>query len=238
MKQAIIALTLLTFTGISANAQSKTTTTTTVRKVTTKAADTLNYAKNYKVCKGKATYYVCGDKPSGRKKTVTTSKITNAGTKPAAVHTTAVVPGGSVQSPNAKNFKVCKGKGNYHICDEKPNSSNSVPRPKDKIAIDASDNRPIIKTTTITENGVIATTTNQTMTQPSAPVVPQSQSIADQSTNTLAPATVIGHIDTINNANAPYHGKNSPQYDGPAKNKQRNINTPPQSPNSIPAGAK
>ncbi len=233
MKKALLALSILGFTCLSATAQTKTTTTTTVRTETVKAVDTPNYAKNYKVCKGSSTYYTCGDKPSGKKRVTKTTK-TNTAT--AAVTTTPAVP--SAQGPNAKNYKVCKGKGNYHICDQKPNVTNSVPRPANKIAIGASDNKPIIKTTTITENGVIATTTNQTATQPSATVVPQSQSIADQSTNTLAPATVIGHVDTINNANAPYHGKNSPQYDGAQKNKARNLNTPPQSPNALPISNK
>lgn len=232
MKKALLALTILGFTFLSAEAQT-TTTTTRVKTETTKTAatDTPNYAKNYKVCKGKATYYVCGDKPSGKKRTTTTTKTKRTTTAP-MVATTTGTPGASTSSENAKNFKVCKSSGKYHICDQHPNSLNSVPAPKGKVATGKADPKPITKTTTITENGVIATTSTQTFAE--QPVVPQSQSIADQSNNTLAPVTVTGHVDTITNANAPYHGKNSPQYDGLQKNRARNLNTAPQSPNSLP----
>lgn len=234
MKKALLALSILGVTCLSANAQTKTTTTTTtVSTETAKAVDTPNYAKNYKVCKGSSTYYVCGDKPSGKKRTAA-SKTTKARTATAAVTTTPAVP--SAQGPNAKNFKVCKGNGNYHICDEPQNATNTVPGPTTKLAVGTADKKPIKKTTTVTENGVVATTTTQTFAQP--PATPKSQSIADQSDNTLPVATVTGHVDTINNANAPYHGKNSPQYDGAQKNKARNLNTPPGSPNSIPISQK
>ncbi len=209
MKKLLIALSVISLSVTSACAQ----TTTTIRTTTVKTivpADTTNYAKNYKVCKGSKTYYTCGKKPSVAKKTtIIKEPQTTVATK----------------SDNDKNFAVCKGKGDYHICAQQPNTRNSVKTRTTKTR------HTINKTqTVVTPNGVIATYSTKTYaTQPVK--APQSQSLNGAPTNRYIPHTD-SLADTINNATAPYNGEKSPQYDGPAKNKQRNINTVPQSPNA------
>lgn len=219
MKKILLALTILGFTYISADAQTTTTTRTMVKRQTVKttstSVDTPNYAKNYKVCKGKTTYYTCGDKPSVTKKT-----------KLVKEPKTAVAASNKDQF--AQNYSVCKGKGDYHICNEQPNAMNSVKGPNTQAVSTVADTKPITKMTTVSENGVVATTSTQTYaTQPTvAPAAPTTGN-----NNELESVTI---RDTVNNGTAPYHGERSPQYDGPARNKARNLNTPPQSPNAIP----
>ena len=232
MNKLIIALAICGFTAFSADAQT-TTTKTTVKKTTCK---TEKYGQNYKVCKKNGKYYTCGVRPS----TTTCSNMTAmpqlknpVWTAPVTTNTPAApadgaLGGTSANSQYAKNYPVCKGNGKYHIC--KPGES---PNPGGMTTTTATRGA-VQKSTTVTPGGVVATTTTQTfMEQPA--VAPQQQSLPyqDNSDFTLAPYTVVGRHDTgINNANAPYHGKSSPQYDGVDKNKGRNLNTPPQSPNS------
>lgn len=232
MKKLLIALALCGFTALSAEAQT-TTKTTTVKKTTCK---TEAYGKNYKVCKKNGKYYTCGTRPA----TTTCNNLTAAPklknpawtapvttTTPAATSDAALV-GNSANSEYAKNYQVCKGSGKYHIC--KPGETPTA----GGLTTTTANQGPAMRSTTVTSSGVIATTSTQTaMEQPV--VAPQQQSIPyeDNSDVTLAPYTVTRRKDTgINNANAPYHGKNSPQYDGVEKNKARNLNTPPQSPNA------
>ena len=230
MKKIIVALSIVGLTYTSAISQTKTTTTTTKRETVKTTTDTVNYDKNYRVCKDKSSYYVCGNKPSktavkNTKKTTMMRSAKKAETKP-------VVQTGT-KSDNAKNFKVCEGKSDYHICDEKPNSLNSVAGPGPTKIV----NVPKGKKATITEvtrNGVIATSPNQPLVTPADDrLLPQSQSLNGNANNSLVIYDTTKN-DTITNANAPYHGKPSPQDDGPAKNKARNMNTSPQSPNAFP----
>ncbi len=232
MKKLLIALALCGFTAMSAEAQT-TTKTTTVKKTTCK---TEAYGKNYKVCKKNGKYYTCGTRPA----TTTCDNITAAPklknpvwTTPATTSTPtattdAALVGNSANSQYAKNYQVCKGTGKYHICKpgEEPTTGG--------MTTTTANQGPAMRSTTVTPSGVVATTSTQTaMEQPA--VAPQQQSIPyeDNSDVTLAPYTVTGRKDTgINNANAPYHGKNSPQYDGVEKNKARNLNIPPDAPNA------
>lgn len=227
MKKLFIALLILGCTGMSADAQT-TKTTTTVKK-TTKTCK-VTYGQNYKVCKKGSKYYTCGTRPA-------TSTCTNMTVAPKTAiltsnkETPAPVQTTSGTSPYAKNYKVCKGNGDYHICNETPTVMNSVPAGTAQPAPTA--NKRSVSSTTVYPNGAVTTTSTQTY--PTA-VTNETQSTyfgnyPDQ--QNLSPVTVTGKRDTgINNANAPYHGKNSPQYDGVEKNKVRNLNTPPQSPNA------
>lgn len=236
MKQILMALAILGYTYTGAEAQTKTTTTTrTTHKTTTNCSVT--YGQNYKVCKKGSKYYTCGVRPSTQ-----TCKSMTAKPHTAVLAKTQDTPApaftGSANSPYAENYSVCKGNGDYHICNESPNSLNSVKTKTVKRTSNTPQPRPITKTTEISPNGVIAVSSTQTYTgnypneqQNQVGDVPQNQSLI-MTDNTLEPVIVVGRRDSINNANAPYHGKNSPQYDGVERNKARNLNTPPQSPNA------
>ena len=214
MKKLLVALSLTGLAFISAEAQTKTTTTRRVVKTT----DSVNYNKNYKVCNNKSKYYVCGTEPATAKTTKTNRTTSVTKTK------------ASSEAANAKNYKICKGSADYHVCDEQPNGKNSV-----GTIYKSTHKKTVTKNTTTTmvsRNGVVATSATQTnAVQPT--MLPQSQSLNGAAHNTLIPYDSTKN-DTITNATAPYNGKPSPQDDGPAKNRIRNLNTPPQSPNSIP----
>lgn len=245
MKQMMMALAILGYSCISAEAQTTTKKTPQLKnpvrtnntvKVSSSKTCKVTYGQNYKVCKSKGgKYYTCGTRPSTMTCTDAQTKSTYTTTNPgdAAVVEQAQsyngnMPAGS-SSAYDKNYKVCNDNGTYHICGEDPNS---------EAALGANSNaQQAAKTTTFYPNGVVTTTSTQTY--PAQPAVaPVSQSLETEKTytgnypNQLPNVVVKGRADTINNANAPYHGKNSPQYDGLEKNKLRNLNTPPQSPNA------
>ena len=124
----------------------------------------------------------------------------------------------------AENFKVCKGDNGYTICGETPDANNSTQSRLPAIAADRSNQTQYKRSSYPTGN------TQQGM------LAPQSQSYpADYTTNSSSsydsyfPAK--GRMKFCKNTNnvadanqAPYKGCPSPQYDGPEKNRARNIN--------------
>ena len=213
MKQMMMALVILGCSCASAEAQT-TKTPQLKNPVAKNNTITVNngktckvtYGQNYKVCRSEdGDYYTCGTRPSTMTCTdpETGTHYTTTGNNDAEWT--------SVQHTSAYSAYTGKGK--------------------------AQRRQPDVKTTTIWPSGVVTTTSTKTYTAQPA-IAPESQSVETERTftgnypNQLQPVIIKGRADSINNANAPYHGKNSPQYDGVEKNKLRNLNTPPQSPNA------
>ena len=149
MKKTLLALSILGLAFTGADAQTKTTTTIVKKETVTTTTDNDKNNKNYKVCKDKSKYYVCGDKPA-----TTKTKTTKVTKQPDA----ALV---ADKSENAKNFKVCKGTGDYHICDEHPNGLNSTPRSTKVLKTGTASKTREKTTTVVTPNGVVATSSTQ-----------------------------------------------------------------------------
>lgn len=157
MKKILMALAMTATVYGGATAQTKTKCVNDEKKVCKPTADKnavscyeTNYAQNYKVCKGKAGYYVCCHTPvevtavtirtidnsydgydaalpedNGAIATLS-EESTTAGTGIAGEHDKQVCRKGADGKPAcykteyAKNYKVCKGGAGYHICPTHP----------------------------------------------------------------------------------------------------------------------
>ena len=124
----------------------------------------------------------------------------------------------------AENFKVCKNDAGYHICGEEVSNLNAT--------------KPVHYMPSAPQH----MTYNQGMdvqpmpaTDPNAMLAPQSQSYPSAyavnetaAYESFAPKkhfmTVSYNENVAEENRAPYEGLPSPQYDGPAKNAQRNLN--------------
>ncbi|MBC7552403.1 MAG: hypothetical protein H7257_00335 [Taibaiella sp.] len=146
---------------------------------------------------------------------------------------------GKIKKANIQNYHVCKDFCGYHICGETPTVYNTTPqscaaalnnatargnndelynyialnRPSQDYTVEASDNS--------TNNSLLAP---HSQSYPAAFTIQNAGSFEGYYPN--KGKIVVGG----DNATAPYAGEASPQYDGPKKNKVRNlkVNSPEQ----------
>jgi len=124
----------------------------------------------------------------------------------------------------AENFPICKSYAGYYVCGERPTKANSTIKANAVASLDYSQNmyEPASGSMPGSSNSVA-----------DAMTVPQSQSYP--TINMINAGAYEGYYpkkhyirvsyDNVADDNlAPYEGLPSPQYDGPEKNAERNIN--------------
>ena len=125
----------------------------------------------------------------------------------------------------AENFKVCKSNRGYLICGETPTRYNSTIKGNEQMAYQSmayeQDTRQDMQD---------APATNGT---PDVMIAPQSQSYPAYNINSATSYEgyfptkhyiKVSYDNVAEDNRAPYEGLPSPQYDGPQKNAERNIN--------------
>ena len=130
---------------------------------------------------------------------------------------------GCYKTKYAENFKVCKSNKGYFICCETTNYNNSTQSGAQDAAYQGANNE---------QNDYAAQNENMNVVAGNAP---QSQSYA--SYDVIKPHTYGGYYfqkgkikacyignNVAEENRAPYEGCPSPQYDGPEKNRERNVN--------------
>ena len=137
--------------------------------------------------------------------------------------------GGVTKDKYAQNFKVCQDAYGYHICGETPTCYNST------YCIPGVNTGGMAARNTSVYDDDNAFTQVQQSDKPAmqhSMVAPQSQSYPATTAYTIGTANTYegyyprtGKIKVYyDNGTAPYEGEPSPQDDGPAKNKSRNLN--------------
>jgi hypothetical protein len=136
----------------------------------------------------------------------------------------------------AQNFKVCKDPYGYKICGERRTAYNSTTKSYPGIA-PASDVRNYNSYTQVEDRNYAASIASEDYPTPGVLMAPQSQSYPAANINLSTANSYQGYypkrskiIVSYDNGTAPYEAQPSPQYDGPEKNKNRNlkVNSPEQ----------
>ena len=122
----------------------------------------------------------------------------------------------------AENFKVCEDNRGYHICGEVPTYANSTR------GYAIADYQEMSYTSNNNESVAVNTNTPEVMVAPqsqSYPVVNVSIANTYEGYYPKKHYILVGYGDNVAADNrAPYEGLPSPQYDGPEKNAERNMN--------------
>ena len=132
----------------------------------------------------------------------------------------------------AEDYKICKGDYGYSVCCEEPNYYNSTHPPVNTVAVRQYPNP--MDTRDEDNTNFRAQQANNDAQQ--AMVAPQSQSYPEYAMNSatayegyytgkhfIKVCYAGDNVAELNNA--PYHGCATPAYDGPEKNKARNVNS-------------
>lgn len=135
-----------------------------------------------------------------------------------------------------QNFKVCKDAYGYKICGESRNGYNNTPIVHQPAA-PGSNVRNYDSYSQVEDRRYLNEATDEQSTAQQPILAPEPQSYPPASINMTSSASYMGYypkkskiIVTYDNGTAPYEAEPSPQYDGPEKNKARNlkVNSPEQ----------